>query len=108
MNLVSAIMFPVRAGLEVTDAALGVAETALATTRMALSSTTVTSVGAATLTNSRGPLQLVYQVAALASDDRPLGQALQPGVPLDRPLAPCCVVDRITSDGGTLERLFEP
>ncbi|OOL32000.1 ABC transporter, partial [Rhodococcus rhodochrous] len=88
MSLASALAFPVRLGFAAADSALGVAEGAIATVRLAVSPQTYAGLSAVGVANPRGPLGLLQQVSVLAADDRPLGQALRPDGPLDRLLAP--------------------
>ena len=58
------------------------------------------------LADPKGPVALVNNLAALTSDDRPLGKAIASGGALDRVLAEDGVVNRFTSNGGPVDRLL--
>ena len=73
MNLVSIVTAPVRFGLAVTEAGLGIAELAVGTARAAVVSTGVVTTGATTFASSTAaPLQMIQQLSTLTATDRPL------------------------------------
>ncbi len=58
------------------------------------------------LADPKGPLALVNNLAALTSDDRPLGKAIASGGALDRILAEDGALERLLSAQGPLDRLL--
>jgi len=58
------------------------------------------------LADPNGPVSLVNNLAAITSEERPLGRAIAPGGALDRVLAEDGVVERFTSTGGPVDRLL--
>jgi len=85
MNLVSLATFPARVAIAFGEASLGVAR----------------------LVAPDGPVRLLYQAAAVTSEDRPLGKAMAEGGVVDRVLDENGVVSRLTEVGGPLDRLIE-
>jgi hypothetical protein len=54
-----------------------------------------------------GPIQVLYQLAAMMSEDRPLGRAIGPGGGVDRAFDENGLAARLTAVGGPLDRLME-
>ncbi|MDG3009176.1 hypothetical protein G4X40_03320 [Rhodococcus sp. D2-41] len=86
MGLFELITLPLRAGIAYTQASIGVAR----------------------LVAPGGPIRVVYRLADLTDEDRPLGQALAPGGTLDRLLAEGDVLVQLTAVLGPLDRALKP
>ena len=58
------------------------------------------------IADPHGPVALMQRLAAVTSDDRPLGQAMAPGGALDRVLAEDGVARRLTEPGSAIDRFL--
>lgn len=66
------------------------------------------SIGLAGLLAPGGPIRLVYRLADLTDEDRPLGAALAPGGTVDRLVAEGGVLVALTDVSGPVGRLLAP
>lgn len=66
------------------------------------------TIGVAQLFAPGGPIRIVYRLADLTDEDRPLGQALAAGGTFDRLLSGGGVLVQLTDFSGPLGRLIEP
>ncbi|MEO9221502.1 MAG: ABC transporter, partial [Mycobacteriaceae bacterium] len=115
MGLLDIITLPIRVTVATTEAALGMGRLAAPDGPLrrkggyADQFTALIELASrlnALLADPHGPLALVNNLAALTSEDRPLGKAIAPGGALDHILAEDGVVNRFTSEGGPVDRLL--
>lgn len=83
-RVVAAALFPARAAIAFGHASIGVAQ----------------------LVQPGGPIRLLHLLSSVTADDRPLGQAMQPGGVIDRVLDEDGVVSLLSQSDGVLDRII--